>query len=114
MLAGADSRAEQAARCHGESVRGRPGLWPDQLILRDLENLVASEPLRERASGQLMVALYRCGRQAEALAVFGRVRTALVEGLGLEPDTNCTGCSRRSSPTIRRSRRRRRWAAGRR
>ncbi|MFG3498318.1 BTAD domain-containing putative transcriptional regulator [Streptomyces sp. NPDC047928] len=56
-----------------------------QTVLRDLKAMVEAEPLRERAARQLMLALYRCGRQAEALAVFGRVREALVDGLGLEP-----------------------------
>ncbi|MFD7446127.1 BTAD domain-containing putative transcriptional regulator [Streptomyces sp. NPDC059909] len=54
-------------------------------VLGALESMVESEPLRERSCGQLMRALYRCGRQADALGVYGRVRAALVEGLGLEP-----------------------------
>ncbi|MET0493745.1 MAG: AfsR/SARP family transcriptional regulator, partial [Actinoplanes sp.] len=52
-------------------------------VLGELETLAEAEPLRERISGQLMLALYRCGRQADALNVFARVRTALVQSLGL-------------------------------
>ncbi|NBM16043.1 BTAD domain-containing putative transcriptional regulator [Streptomyces sp. GC420] len=54
-------------------------------ILGELVSLAEEEPLRERLCGQLMLALYRCGRQAEALDVFGRVRRSLVEEHGLEP-----------------------------
>ncbi|MBT2400185.1 AfsR/SARP family transcriptional regulator [Streptomyces sp. ISL-100] len=54
-------------------------------VLGELETLVDNEPLRERACSQLMLALYRCGRQADALNVYGRIRSALVENLGLEP-----------------------------
>ncbi|MEV5342370.1 BTAD domain-containing putative transcriptional regulator [Streptomyces sp. NPDC052676] len=54
-------------------------------VLGDLMALARAEPLRERLGGQLMLALYRCGRQAEALNVFGTVRQALVEAYGLEP-----------------------------
>lgn len=54
-------------------------------VLGELEAAVEAEPLRERSSGQLMLALYRCGRQAHALAVYNRLRATLVEDLGLEP-----------------------------
>ncbi|MCX5387495.1 BTAD domain-containing putative transcriptional regulator [Streptomyces sp. NBC_00083] len=54
-------------------------------VLAELETMVRAEPLRERSCGQLMLALYRCGRQADALTVFSRVRAVLVESLGLEP-----------------------------
>ncbi len=56
-----------------------------QSVLGALTAMVRTEPLRERLCGQLMLALYRCGRQADALNVYSRVRSALVEDLGLEP-----------------------------
>ncbi|MFD3700863.1 BTAD domain-containing putative transcriptional regulator [Streptomyces sp. NPDC058646] len=54
-------------------------------VLGELEAMVEAEPLRERSCGQLMRTLYRCGRQADALGVYSRLRSSLVEDLGLEP-----------------------------
>jgi YVTN family beta-propeller protein len=54
-------------------------------IVGELEALVAAYPLRERLREQLMIALYRSGRQAEALEAYQAARRALVEDLGLEP-----------------------------
>ena len=54
-------------------------------LVGELEALVGAHPFRERFRGQLMLALYRSGRQAEALAVYQDARRALVEELGIEP-----------------------------
>jgi len=54
-------------------------------VVSQLQALVVDHPLRERLCGQLMLALYRSGRQAEASEVFHRLREALDEELGMEP-----------------------------
>ena len=55
-------------------------------LVPELESLAREHPLRERLRGQLMLALYRCGRQADALEVYRSVRRLLDEELGLKPD----------------------------
>jgi DNA-binding SARP family transcriptional activator len=67
-------------RVEADLALGRHG----QLVA-ELERLVAEHPFRERVRGQLMVALCRAGRQAEALEVYQETRHALVEELGIEP-----------------------------
>ena len=54
-------------------------------LVAELEPLIAQHPLRERLRGQLMLALYRSGRQADALAAYQQARSTLVDELGIEP-----------------------------
>jgi YVTN family beta-propeller protein len=68
------------ARIEADLARGRYGD-----LVPELESLVAEYPLRERLRGQLMLVLYRAGRQADALAAYRDARTVLADELGLEP-----------------------------
>ncbi|RZQ60822.1 AfsR/SARP family transcriptional regulator [Amycolatopsis suaedae] len=60
-------------------------------VVAELSALLSRHPLRERLAVLLMTGLYRCGRQAEALAVFQRTRAGLVEELGIEPGADLRG-----------------------
>ena len=66
-------------RIEAELSLGRHALCPE------LESLVAEHPLRERPRAQLMLALYRSGRQADALETYRRGRARLIDELALEP-----------------------------
>lgn len=84
--------AGEAVRLTEEFLSARETLFTATLaagrhreVIGELEALVSEHPYRERLWGFLMVALYRCGRQADALATYQRARDLLVEELGLEP-----------------------------
>ena len=67
----------------------------DTHVVGELETLVLAHPARERLWGQLMTALYRCGRQAEALAAFRTARAVLVREYGVEPSPRLVEIHRR-------------------
>src|SRR5208282_5982908 len=66
-------------------VEVRLALGQHRELVPELEALIGGSPYRERFHAQLMLALYRSGRQAEALAAFGRARDLLSGELGIEP-----------------------------
>jgi DNA-binding SARP family transcriptional activator/ABC-type branched-subunit amino acid transport system substrate-binding protein/streptogramin lyase len=68
------------------------GRAPD--VIASLETLVGQHPFRERLRGQLMLALYRRGRQADALEVYRDGRRRLAEDLGLDPSPDLQGLER--------------------
>jgi DNA-binding SARP family transcriptional activator len=68
-----------------ERIDADLGLGLDAELIGELEGLIASNPLQERLRGQLMLALYRAGRQAEALAAYRETSELLRDQLGLEP-----------------------------
>lgn len=70
---------------HEELVDVELELGHHRRLVSELETLVAENPLRERLRAQLMVALYRSGRQTEALDVYQDARRTLIEQVGLEP-----------------------------
>ena len=67
-------------RIDAELARGRPAL-----VVSDLQQLIEQHPYRERPRAQLIVALYRSGRQTEALDAYRTARDAWVDELGVEP-----------------------------
>ena len=71
--------------CLGERIEADLACGRHAEVAGELEALVREHPLRERLRGQLMLALYRAGRQADALAAYRDAHRALVEGLGIEP-----------------------------
>jgi DNA-binding SARP family transcriptional activator len=64
-------------------------------LVPEVEALLVGQRLRERLRGQLMLALYRSGRQADALAIYREGRRVLVEELGLEPRAELRELERR-------------------
>jgi WD40 repeat protein/DNA-binding SARP family transcriptional activator len=86
-FARADARRLDELRVIGlmDRIEAELELGAAQQLVPELESLAAENPLRERLRGQLMLALYRCGRQADALAVYRETRRLLRDELGLEP-----------------------------
>ena len=68
-----------------ELIDAELALGHHQALVAELESLTAAHPLRERLRGQQMLALYRSGRQAEALRIYAETRKQLVGELGIEP-----------------------------
>jgi DNA-binding SARP family transcriptional activator len=94
LLAGLDGRVFRDAAAAWEERRcavtetyhdHQLALGRHREMLAELARFAGDYPLRERPAGQLMLALYRCGRQADALSLYDRTRARLAADLGLDP-----------------------------
>jgi DNA-binding SARP family transcriptional activator len=81
----AERLGEQRLAVLERRVEADLALARDAELVAELQELVAAHPLRERLRGHLMLALYRSGRQADALALYRDTRAFLADELGLEP-----------------------------
>jgi predicted ATPase/DNA-binding SARP family transcriptional activator len=85
------SKAAELEELYAQAVETRfeaaLRLGRHESVVAELTSFVDRFPLRERFNSQLMLALYRSGRQAEALRVYGSLRRRLVEELGIDPST---------------------------
>ncbi|SDL65170.1 DNA-binding transcriptional activator of the SARP family [Lentzea albidocapillata subsp. violacea] len=79
---------ERRKRVHEQRFNAALELGGHYDVLDELTGMVRMHPVHEGFAGQLMLALYRCGRRGEALDVFRRTRGRLVEELGLEPGSD--------------------------
>ena len=84
-LADVERLAEERLAALADRVEAELQLGRHDAVVGELEALAAANPLHERLTGQLMLSLYRAGRQADALEVYRRTRELLVEELGIEP-----------------------------
>lgn len=86
LLGGAAVRLTEARMTAlDQRIRADLQLGRHRGLIAELQSLASEHPLREEFHAHLMVALYRTGRQAEALRTFGRVRRTLVDELAIEP-----------------------------
>ena len=85
---------EQRLACLEERIDADLALGRQSDLVGELDALIHEHPLRERFRGQLMLALYRSGRQAEALDVYQRTRERLVDELGIEPSAELQALNR--------------------
>ncbi len=85
-LAEAESLLAQRDQLREDQVEAMIALGRDAAAAVTAAELVRADPLNERRTRQLMLALYRTGRQADALAAGGRLRDLLREDLGVDPD----------------------------
>ncbi|MEO3810289.1 BTAD domain-containing putative transcriptional regulator [Sphaerisporangium sp. B11E5] len=86
VRAAANRLAEHRVTTNEDCLQLELDLGHHHELVGELTALVAEHPLRERLRGQLMLALYRSGRQADALRVYRLARETMVEELGIEPN----------------------------
>lgn len=84
-LSAAERLAELRLQLAAIRVEAELHLGREHYVIAEIQQLAREHPLREHIQAQLMLAYYRCGRQAEALEVFRRVRASLIAELGVEP-----------------------------